>query len=55
MSDSDKCPITGEPDCSMCSGEWCEWHFDDPCDCGVAERHGLVEEDLAEPPSEMRP
>ena len=28
-----------EEDCSRCSGEYCEQHFADPCDCDVAERH----------------
>ena len=42
----DCCPMTGEKDCARCSGEYCEFHFDKPCECGVEERHGLGEEDL---------
>ncbi len=33
------CPTTGEIDCSKCSGEYCEKHFDKPCECEVVERH----------------
>jgi len=35
----DTCPITGEKNCAKCSGEYCETHFDKPCDCDVIERH----------------
>lgn len=44
----DCCPMTGEPDCKRCSGEYCDFHFDRPCDCEVCERHGLGEQDLAD-------
>lgn len=27
------------PDCQMCSGEYCERHFNDPCECDTAQRH----------------
>jgi hypothetical protein len=27
------------PDCPSCSGEHCDVHLDDPCDCDVVERH----------------
>jgi hypothetical protein len=27
------------PDCWMCSGAYCETHFNDPCDCDVVARH----------------
>ena len=37
--DIDQCPITGEMDCGMCSGEYCERHFCEPCDCNVTDRH----------------
>lgn len=26
-------------DCPMCSGEYCERHFDRPCGCDVVDRH----------------
>lgn len=28
-----------KPDCPMCSGEYCERHITEPCDCDVIERH----------------
>lgn len=28
-----------EDDCSRCSGEYCDKHITDPCDCDVLERH----------------
>lgn len=28
-----------EDDCQRCSGEYCETHLLEPCDCGTAERH----------------
>lgn len=37
--DSDRCPTTGELDCQMCSGEYCETHICRPCECDTAERH----------------
>ncbi len=40
MSDNAaRCPVTGEEDCSMCSGEYCEQHNCRPCDCDVVARH----------------
>lgn len=27
------------PDCPSCSGEYCDIHFHDPCDCDVVARH----------------
>jgi len=27
-------------ECSMCSGEWCETHELEFCDCYIEERHG---------------
>lgn len=30
-------------DCSKCSGEYCEQHFDKPCNCDVVERHTIPE------------
>lgn len=38
--ESDLCPETGERDCTRCSGEFCEQHGTQPCDCDTAERHG---------------
>lgn len=35
----DRCPTTGESDCQKCSGEFCETHGVDPCDCDTADRH----------------
>jgi hypothetical protein len=35
---------TGEG-CSKCSGEYCERHFDKPCDCDVIDRHTPEDED----------
>lgn len=29
------------PDCQMCSGEYCEIHMGDPCDCDVIDRHKI--------------
>lgn len=29
-------------DCQMCSGEYCENHFAEPCDCDVVDRHHYV-------------
>jgi len=40
----DCCPMTGERDCARCSGEYCDIHFAEPCDCPVCERHGLGDE-----------
>ena len=37
--DSDRCPETGQADCQRCSGEFCEQHGTQPCECDVAERH----------------
>lgn len=32
--------LNGCPEgCTRCSGEYCERHFDQPCDCDVVERH----------------
>lgn len=28
-------------DCTKCSGEYCEQHGADPCDCDVIERHRI--------------
>lgn len=28
-----------EPDCQRCSGEYCDTHINDPCDCDVIDRH----------------
>jgi|SRR5581483_352871 len=28
-----------EDDCTRCSGEYCETHITDPCDCDCEERH----------------
>lgn len=41
MSDneSDACPSTGEKNCTRCSGEYCNIHFYDPCECDAADRH----------------
>lgn len=41
MSDgeSDRCPETGEDNCQRCSGEYCDTHFLEPCDCATDERH----------------
>ena len=33
-----------DEDCIMCSGEYCEQHFDQPCDCDVVDRHTTIEE-----------
>lgn len=38
-SHPDRCPTTGLFDCPKCSGEYCESHGTDPCDCDVVERH----------------
>ena len=46
--DVDRCPITGEFDCMMCSGEYCERHGYRPCDCDVVDRHRPKEMDIAE-------
>jgi hypothetical protein len=35
----DECPTTGEKDCRKCSGEFCETHGIEPCDCDSADRH----------------
>ena len=37
--ESDACPESGEEDCSKCSGEYCETHGVEPCDCDTAGRH----------------
>ena len=44
--DEDRCPQTGEYDCTRCSGEYCETHTDRPCDCDVVQRHDLGKIDL---------
>ena len=31
--------ISCEEDCTRCSGEYCEKHFNEPCDCDVVDRH----------------
>jgi len=36
------------PECSRCSGEYCDVHITDPCDCDVAERHA---NDIGKPAS----
>ena len=48
----DACPITGETDCGMCSGEFCCEHGIAPCECDVVDRHRELPEP---PPPEPRP
>jgi len=40
--ESDACPETGETDCPYCSGELCEKHGNEPCECDTADRHDKV-------------
>lgn len=37
--DGDRCPTTGEEECARCSGEYCDVHGTEPCNCDTAERH----------------
>lgn len=57
MADVDRCPTTGEVDCAMCSGEYCEVHFAKPCECDVVERHGFayLHPEIAKMPPEQLP
>lgn len=32
-------PTCPGPNCVRCSGEYCDVHLTDPCDCGTVERH----------------
>lgn len=32
-------PVCPGPECSMCTGEYCAQHYDDPCDCNCLDRH----------------
>ena len=38
-ANAELCPVTGESDCPMCAGEFCETHGYKPCDCDVVDRH----------------
>src|SRR5208283_6116478 len=49
--ESDACPETGETDCPYCSGELCEKHGNEPCECDTADRHDKV----AQPPEVSKP
>jgi phosphoribosylaminoimidazole carboxylase (NCAIR synthetase) len=33
-----------EEDCNMCSGEYCNIHFTDKCECDVIDRHKMKHE-----------
>jgi len=44
-----------DEDCPSCSGEFCETHGIEPCDCDTAERHEAARMDAGAPESPEEP